>query len=58
VRNGGALAHPLPGDRRCADSRAGCGPDTAEYEFTLASRQEPSLVWWFRSLDDIVFAWR
>jgi hypothetical protein len=36
----------------------GRGPGTVEYEITLAPRQEPSLVWWFRSLDDIVFAWR
>jgi hypothetical protein len=36
----------------------GRGPGTMEYEITLAPRQEPSLVWWFRSLDDIVFAWR
>jgi RimJ/RimL family protein N-acetyltransferase len=36
----------------------GRGPGTVEYEITLGPRQEPSLVWWFRSLDDIVFAWR
>jgi RimJ/RimL family protein N-acetyltransferase len=36
----------------------GRGPGTVEYEITLAPRQEPSLVWWLRSLDDIVFAWR
>jgi RimJ/RimL family protein N-acetyltransferase len=36
----------------------GRGPGTVEYEITLAPSQEPSLVWWFRSLDDIVFAWR
>jgi len=36
----------------------GRGPGTVEYEITLAPGQEPSLVWWFRSLDDIVFAWR
>jgi hypothetical protein len=36
----------------------GRGPGTVDYEITLAPRHEPSLVWWFRSLDDIVFARR